>query len=416
MWALIDQGVFSVANWGLQILLGRWMAEAAYGGFVLGWQWFLLLALVHNAFLLDPMLVHGPKRFKGRRSRYLGALIAVSLGTSLLCGVTMAAAAASYAALGQTIGAAGIAIFAAGMPVILIWWTLRRSSYIRSEPKPAALAGMLYLIIVVGALVPLTHLGLLGVPAAVGVLVLASLVAAVVVGTIEGVTWPRMEEVREAARLHWHFGKWTILGGLAVLLPERIYYFVLPLAFGEQGTVDAGALMALQNFFVPFIQIAAATTGIVTPTFLRAEGAGLRKLLMVVAGVMVGLPTVWAGLMLFVGPQLVGFAYGGKYLEHANLLPILSLVPAIGGITLTIYPMLASREKVYLLSLAGGAGVLFSATAGVWLLITHGLVGAAWAMVGSATATAVFAAVLSWPVLNSPAPMADDEEETEGDA
>ena len=406
-WALTDQAVFSVANWGLQILLARWMGAASYGGFVVGWQWFLLLAIFHNSILLDPMLVYGPGKFAGRTSRYLGAMAALSVGVSTLCSVALLLLAGLYAWLGRGAGAQGMAAFAAVMPLLLIWWAMRRGGYVRSSPRPAALAGIGYLGVMLAGVAGLAATGRLSAVAATAVLATASTVAAAAMMRIERVAWPAAGEIAEAARLHWRFGRWAILGGLAVLLPDRIYYFVLPLAFGDRGTADAGTLMALQNFFVPFVQIGVATCGVVTPAFLRAEGAKLRRLLAAVLGLLVGLPAAWAAVVLVAGPQIIDLAYGGKYAGAAGLLPVLCLVPIFGGVTVAIYPLLASREKVHLFSAAGGAGVVFGATAGVWLLAKYGLPGAAWAMAGSAAATAAAATFAAARVINSPAPVTD---------
>src|SRR5207244_1084817 len=96
-WAVLDQGMFSVANFGANILLAKWMSKAQYGAFAVAFALFLLLGTFHNALIIEPMLVFGNDRYGKRLKRYLGALLyghaAVTLiGAALLAGAGLVAA------------------------------------------------------------------------------------------------------------------------------------------------------------------------------------------------------------------------------------------------------------------------------------------------------------------------------------
>src|SRR5687767_2668807 len=82
-WAIGEQGTFSLSNWLLQALLVRWLADGAeYGAFSAAFAWFLLAGAVHNAVVVDPMLIYGGKRYAERLGRYFGALVGLSLAIS----------------------------------------------------------------------------------------------------------------------------------------------------------------------------------------------------------------------------------------------------------------------------------------------------------------------------------------------
>ncbi len=83
-WAVSDQGLFSLSNFALSVLLARWLVPQDYGAFTVAFAVFLLIGTFHTALLSEPMLVFGPSRYKGRFSEYLGALMYGHVGFAVL--------------------------------------------------------------------------------------------------------------------------------------------------------------------------------------------------------------------------------------------------------------------------------------------------------------------------------------------
>ncbi|GIX47763.1 MAG: hypothetical protein KatS3mg131_1974 [Candidatus Tectimicrobiota bacterium] len=54
--AVLDQGLFSGANFLVNILLARWLPPEEYGAFAVALSVFYLLAGFHTAVLTEPML------------------------------------------------------------------------------------------------------------------------------------------------------------------------------------------------------------------------------------------------------------------------------------------------------------------------------------------------------------------------
>jgi hypothetical protein len=83
-WAVSDQGLFSLSNFALNLLLARWLVPQDYGAFTVALSVFYLVGTFHGALLTEPMLVFAPSRYKGRFPEYLGALLYGHLGFAIL--------------------------------------------------------------------------------------------------------------------------------------------------------------------------------------------------------------------------------------------------------------------------------------------------------------------------------------------
>jgi len=64
IWAIIDQALFSGANFIVNILLARWLSQEQYGAFAVALSIFYLLAGFHTAVLTEPMMVFGLEKSK----------------------------------------------------------------------------------------------------------------------------------------------------------------------------------------------------------------------------------------------------------------------------------------------------------------------------------------------------------------
>jgi len=58
-WAVLDQGLFSGANFLVNILLTRWLSPEEYGAFAVALSTFYLFADFHTAVLTEPMMFFG---------------------------------------------------------------------------------------------------------------------------------------------------------------------------------------------------------------------------------------------------------------------------------------------------------------------------------------------------------------------
>ncbi|MEM8874871.1 MAG: polysaccharide biosynthesis C-terminal domain-containing protein [Planctomycetota bacterium] len=382
-WALTDQAFFSASNWLLSVLLANWLAsEAEYGAFVVAFGWFLLIATFHNSFVLEPMLVFGPRRFGERLRPYKGALAAMSVTLACVGGVLLAGIAGAYVLLGEGQAAGEILAFAVAAPLILLLWAMRKACYVDLQPRNAALAGAGYMVLMVGGMFAAHGFGVLSIPTAVAVMAVSSILAAGWLALREKVARPSLSIVGEAAGDHWRFGRWALLSGLLTLLPEQIYYLMLPVLEPETGYADAAALRAIQNLFQPFLQLITAVMSLLVPVYVRqTSSADLRRMMRLAMLGLCGLPLVWMLLMGLTHETLVSWLYGGRYTDASGMVWLLGLVPVGYGYIATRAGVLAARERPDQIFLAMAAGGTFTITGGLLFAHWYGLWGIAWAWV-----------------------------------
>jgi len=77
--AVADQGLFALTNFGVSVLLARWLPQRDYGTFAVAFSALLLMGTVHTALLTEPMLVLGPSRYRGRTASYVHRLAPLHL-------------------------------------------------------------------------------------------------------------------------------------------------------------------------------------------------------------------------------------------------------------------------------------------------------------------------------------------------
>jgi len=63
--AILDQALFSGANFLVNILLARWLPPEDYGAFAVALSIYYLLLNLHTAVLTEPMMVFGAGKYRG---------------------------------------------------------------------------------------------------------------------------------------------------------------------------------------------------------------------------------------------------------------------------------------------------------------------------------------------------------------
>ncbi|MDB5296887.1 MAG: Membrane protein involved in the export of O-antigen and teichoic acid-like protein [Phycisphaerales bacterium] len=399
VWAVAEQGTFSLSNWLLQTLLANWLADRAeFGAFSVAFAWFLLAGTVHNALVVEPMTVYGGARYAGRLRQYLGALAGGSLAVSAAVGLALAGVGAAYAAGGDPGVAVACWSLAAAAPFVFLSWLMRRASYVSGRPDRSAAAGAGYLLAMTGGFVLLHVAGRVTVPAATAVMAISSAAAAAWLMRAERVRRPGADVdpgtgnslVTDARRDHWRFGRWAVLTGLAVMVVSQWYFLAAPWFVGVEA---GGALRALTNLFQPVMQAIVAFTAVLVPALARAAGTPRYGQLLRRAAALttVGPAAAWLAGGLAAGP-LVGLVYHGRYAEQASLLWLIGLQPVAAGAMMLAHARLCLADRPDRMFVASAASLAFTLTAGTALMYAGGLWGVAAAM---PAAMAVDAAV-SW--------------------
>ena len=113
-WAVTDQGLFALSNFGVSVLLARWLTPDGYGSFAVAFSILLLIGTLQTALLTEPMLVFGPC-YTSRVSAYVGRLSSLhftmtcSVSVVLLLGLLFLAAFGHPYGMGWTIASLAVA-------------------------------------------------------------------------------------------------------------------------------------------------------------------------------------------------------------------------------------------------------------------------------------------------------------------
>jgi O-antigen/teichoic acid export membrane protein len=393
VFAVLDQGLISGSNFLLGILLARWLGADQYGAYALAFAMFILVSLVYQSLVLEPMTVFGPSVYHGESRKYLGILVRLQTALGCVVFVVGAIGAAYFYARGSAQLAPALVGATIAGPCVLLFLFARRACYVELSPSRSLSGAVLYMPLLLGSIWILRTLKLLS-PftafAATGVSAL--LVSAHLLWRLKPAMAPEADgpQLHEVSRRHWDYGRWALAGAVFLWIPWNICY---PLVTKFWGLAETGSLRALLNLALPITQTYSAFTLLFLPFTARLgqrEGwPAMKTQALRIAGVYAGGSVLyWLLVCIFSGP-LVRFLYAGHYTEIIPLLPWVGLSSIIGGIvmgpTIVIRAMQspASVCWIYLFSSAVAVGV------GIPAIWAWGMRGAIVALVLSSLTTIV---------------------------
>jgi O-antigen/teichoic acid export membrane protein len=331
--ATLDQGLFAVANFALNLVLARWLTPGEYGVFALAFSLFLLLGTTHTAMLVEPMMVFGTGRWRDRLKAYVAVLLrghvlfsAVAAGLLALVGVGAWAAGAHD--LARTAW-----VLAVTSPFLLFFWLARRACWAVPAPGAAVGSAALYLVTLLGGAWGLYALDALSAVTALTAMAAASVVAgtATLLRLGMGPRGAPPDLAREALKVHWDYGRWAASTAAAGWVPTQVFFVLLPLVGGFAATAQ---LRAMTNLIMPMMNVVTALGFVVLPLQVARHGdrRAFRRLNLTFAGVFLAGALLYWGLLVGWGEAIVRAVYGGQYLDQ---LPLLAIVALVGGSLLT---------------------------------------------------------------------------------
>lgn len=339
--AIADQGLISGSNFVLSILLARYLGADQYGTYALAFSTFVLLSLIHQSLVLEPLSVFGPSIYRNSLGRYLGLIMCLQIGI----GAVFVSAAASLGIFSPFLrGSSQLAVPFSGMafaaPCVLLLWFARRAFYLQLLPGQALIGALLYStflwlgiwMLVRGRLLsPFSAFLVMGTCALLtSILLLVRLHPTVRWKGTEA--WVAMKEVSER---HWRYGVWALVSSLFYWIPWNIFY---PLVAYSSGLAEAGILRALLNLALPITSAYAAFSMLFISHAARLGHEGGWQAVKVQAWRVAGLFALGSGsywlLVCLFRKQLIHFLYRGQYSQVTTLLPVLAISSILAGATL----------------------------------------------------------------------------------
>lgn len=391
--AVLDQGLFSISNFALNIFLIRWLETADFGAFAVAYSLFALLATLHAGFLTEPLLVFGPGRYAKKRSHYLGTVT----NGHWLFGVGFSAVLVAVAIAGFLFShpaAAGLLGLAAAAPFILYRQLGRTATYMILNPRLAAFAAAVYMGLTLSGVFILQQTGWLSSAMAFLLMGLASLISALWL-------FRRLRPTRVSIRGnpltrdvlgdHWRYGRWAAATGILLWVPGQIFYFALSVSIDLDATAELRAAMTL---IMPASAALSAIGILLVPTLVRLRSrADFRRTVIAGMAVLTFLATVYWLILGNFGQPILLWLYGERYIEIGPLMWIFGLVPVFTGSVTVLGPALRALERPDLVFRAHALSSVATVTIGFALMTIYGLQGAA---VGMVAAYATTALTMTW--------------------
>lgn len=375
-WSVLDQGLFALSNFAVNILLARWLTPEAYGAFTVAFICSLLGGAVHGGLFIEPMLVFGAGKFESRVYSYLRVLVGGHVRFASIFGMLLGIFAVMFIVSGEGDLGTAFAALAIAQAFITFLWLMRRACYVVFKPHVAAISGVAYLVLVVGGAVGLNHLGYLTGPAALLLMGAGALLTGLGLALYLGVFRASDEPgLGKAVRLeHWKYGRWASATGGLQWLHGSLPFLVLPLFVGLEGS---GTLRALFNLAMPALQGFSALVLLAIPVFVKAKSIGrfsstVRNLGIALGGLALG----YAFLVGLFGQSIVAWMYRGQYVVEPALIWLIAILPFFAVASGLLMAVLRAQERPKAAFQARVGAVGIAATLGVALTGVFGVLGA----------------------------------------
>ncbi len=328
--AVLDQALFSGANFIVNILLARWLPPEEYGAFAVAMSIFYLLAGFHTAVITEPMMVFGAGKYREHFKKYLGMLLWGHWAVSGLIAIILGISALFFIKRGSPMGEALLGL-AVASPFLLLLWLIRRACYVNLRPAWAVGGSAVNIISVLLGLILLwrtgllsTHTSLVIIGAAAGIATLVSTIFLLrpTIWSFENNTMWKM-----VIKNHIKYGRWSTGTNLLSSFSLNFFFILLPLLMNLEAIAT---LRALYNLVIPAQQTINSLSPILLVYMSRyATHSDLRNPT-IRASILFGVGSALYFVLLVVfGKWLMSLLYSEKYSSFSDLLSLIGLYPLL---------------------------------------------------------------------------------------
>ncbi len=379
--AVLDQALFSGANFIVNILLARWLPPEEYGAFAVAMSIFYLLASLHTAVITEPMMVFGAGKYREHFKKYLGMLLWGHWAVSALIALALGISALFFIKRGSPMGEALLGL-AVASPFLLLLWLTRRACYTNFKQGWAVgasginlLATLLGIILLwkVGTLSTLTGIVALGVAAGVASFMLTSFHLRPQVVGYSGNPTPRMVLVD-----HWGYGSWNLTGVIAYWASGQILMLLIPIFLGLSASAT---IAAIWNLYRPVGLLTQSLGLVLLPVFSKWISSRMSnhiyRLRVMRFSTLFSLIVALYTLFLSINSgTILNYIYDGKYNLDWILVALFGISMTISmatGILMVALKALGKIAKVTSIWVITSATMIII---GVPLLLTYDILGA----------------------------------------
>ncbi len=398
--AILDQGVYSGANFITSILLAKWLSSKDFGGFAIGLTVITFFMQVYTSFALEPMSVLGPSGYQDRLVSYLMGqvwlLCLLSVPLVLLLGIIVLI---TQLLNGNSDMPPILLVSAMGLPFILLSLLMRRVFYVLLKPGFALAGSVVYCSGLLLIFYFAKQFGFLTGANSILIVSLASFFSGLIMLLFLRNAGSPYGEINLRAMLveTWLFGKWLVISGVLIGLATQSQVYLAGVLLS---TEDAGAVRILQTFIQPMMLTFTAFSALATPLIVNDfvlrnyKSMGRKIFLFTLLASVTAL--AYECLLVIFGNSLNNALFGEKYLSYSNQIAIWGIVPVIwalfwgGGIALQ------AIQKPQAMVIISGLWAFFSLISGLILIPSLGVWGATISLVLGFVVAFVSVWVLYW--------------------
>ncbi|MGY1716351.1 hypothetical protein ACI78R_17955 [Geodermatophilus sp. SYSU D01106] len=325
-WNVADQGLSSLSNLALSLLVARAVDEESFGAFTVSFTVYSVAVLVSRSLASQPIMI----RFAGVSDATFRDAAARSTGTGAVVGLALGAAVlVAGLVLGGGVGTALMAM-ALLLPGLLVQDAWRMAFFSQRRPEMATLIDAVWMVLqIVGVAVFLAIGAGSAVPYVIAWGVAAA--AAAAVGVRRGRVAPRLSGAWGWLKEHWDLTRYLVT---EALLLQGAYQGAL-LLVGALGTLtDIGSLRGAQVVLGPVSLLAASAMAFGVPEISRRPGLSprTRVLAATALGGALSLGGLLWGLVMLLLPDAWGVELLGDSWDGVQTVLLASVIGQVGNL------------------------------------------------------------------------------------
>ncbi len=377
--SLVDQAVVSITNMGTSVIVGRTCAKEQLGLYASGMSLVLLLTAIQAALITVPYTISNPHIPRTEHPLYKGSTILQQM-TLVCCGMFCFLLFGVFGSAHRSSGLKTVLLTLAVVSGVICFRDfVRRISYAELQ------FGFALLTDCVLAVLQLTAIGLLAWTHHLSAT--RALLAMGLASTCGGAMWLvhswnsisfSLAHALSGFRVNWSLGRWlfssSVLWSLSV---DQYPWVITTLSAPAEAAVWASCfgVMAFLNPIVLAVNNDVAPR--VSHDYAQHGLAGLSRSVFRSAAIAAILTLPVLATLLVFGSRLVKLMYGAKYAGNGGIVSALALGVWFFAISLAFpYGMLTLKRPAVDFSINVACFASFLA-AGLWLIRTHGVFGAA---------------------------------------
>lgn len=399
--ALLDNALLSIATFVTQVVLVRALTPEQFGAFSVAYTAQMIVQMVVFVIGSQPMHTVGMQEHAPHLRRYLGHVLVLVTGTSLVASAMLLLTAIvlrNDASLTWAFAGSSIAL-----PAATWLMTLRLYAYMAGRVRAALLSSIVALSVAVTALIGMHAFD--GLSPFAGFLIVATSSSAAGLYLAVGFRLELRQACRpgDAAaigvvlRRHVTAGGWMLGEGILIQVARDFYPFLLA---AWSGLEAAAIFRALTTLAIPLQRLSDALTTLVQPRVSAGITTWRLREIASFSGGIAGLMLVTAAgfittLAIF-GDRIIAVLFDDPiYTAQIGLLPvILTYYAAVCAVNPSASAVLRARGRFDLVLYATAAGALAAVVLGLPLTARMGLIGAAISLAVSGVLTGLISGIL----------------------